>query len=219
METKCWELLVGAAGSGYCSWKPAGQKAPSWAPKSSAELWTSGQEQGFMNKSRCVPAVPADKAMNAVPASGACSRLCEIQWGCCHKCHGIMCEGLSPQHVLCLQQLHGDAWGQLSCADSVRETHFGSSFLNVQSWRHFLMWELGSLPACCCLVAVKALSSTVKCHQLADGHGSNKCLQYVLLTEPTPMCSPELFAASILEKEQGQAGCWSSTAFKPQWTK
>lgn len=131
-----------------------------------------------------------------------------------------MCEGLSPQHVLCLQQLHGDAGRQLSCADSLRETHFVSSFLNVSlnvlSWHRFPIWELGGLPACCCFVAVKGLSLTVKCQQLADGHGSHKCLQYVLLTEPSPMCQ---ITASILEKEQDQSGCWSSTAFKPQCTK
>lgn len=32
------------------------------------------QEGGFRNKSCCVPAVPADKAAIAVPASGACSK-------------------------------------------------------------------------------------------------------------------------------------------------
>lgn len=131
----------------------------------------------------------ADKAHNAVPASGACSRPCEIQWGYCQKCHGIVCEWLSPQHVLRLQQLHGGAGGQLGCADLLRETCSVSPFLNVSlnvlSWHHFLIWELG---ACCCLVAVKGLSPTVKCHQLADGPGSHKCLQYVLLTEATPMC-------------------------------
>lgn len=131
-------------------------------------------------------AVPADKAHNAVPASGACSRPCEIQWGYCQKCHGIMCEWLSPQRV------HGGAGGQLGCADLLRETRSVSPFLNVSlnvlSWHHFPIWELGGLPARCCLVAVKGLSPTVTCHQLADGHGSHKCLQYVLLTEATPMC-------------------------------
>lgn len=191
-----------AAGSGSCRWKAAGdRRLPLWAA-----LWRAGivlsqdfcralhfrQEGGFMNKSCCVPAVPADKAVNAVPASGACSRLCEIQWGYCHKCHGIMCEGLSSQGVLCLQQVHGGAGGQLSFADSFRETHSVPSFLNISlnvlSWHHFPIWELGGLSACCCLVAVKGLSPTVKCHQLADGQGSHKCLQYVLLTEPAPMC-------------------------------
>lgn len=112
-------------------------------------------------------AVPADEAVvNAVPASGACSRLCEIHSGYCRKCCGIMCKGLSPQHVLCLQQLHGDAGRQLSCADSLRETHFVSSFLNVSlnvlSWHHFPIWELGGLPACGCFVAAEGLSPTVK---------------------------------------------------------
>lgn len=128
----------------------------SWAP--SLGCWREGivlsqdlcralhlrQERGSVNKSCCVPAVPADKAVKAALASGACSRLCEIQGGHCQKCLGIMGEGLSPQHVLCLQQLHGRAAGQLTCADCLREICSVSSFLNVSlsvlSWHRFPMW-------------------------------------------------------------------------------
>lgn len=141
--------MLGALGGGswvwFLQWKLAGHKAPSLgclvegghcalSPRTCAELCTSGRSEA-LNKSCCVPAEPADRAVNAVPASGA------TQWGHCHECHGIMGEGLSPQHVLCLQQLPGGAGGQLSCADCLRETCSASSFLNVSlnvlSWHIF----------------------------------------------------------------------------------
>lgn len=212
-----------SAGSevGLLQLEAAGQKALSLgccggralcSPKASAEVCTSGKREALWTRA----AVFCSACWQGRECS-ACPRcLQQAVRSSRDKWHGIMCEWLSPQHGLCLQQLQAAAGGQLSCADSLREISSLPSFLNVSlsvlSWHHFPIWELGGLPACCCpyseMSAAGWWSWIPRVPAVCAFHWNSPHVP-----------AQSWITASILEKEQDQAGCWSFTAFKPQCTK
>lgn len=97
MKANCWKLLAEPAGASHCSQRPSRQKALSSAVLFGDSILLS---QGFCsalhlrqerwlcegNKSCCVTAVHADKALNATITSCAYSSLYE-------NTMGYWCEG------------------------------------------------------------------------------------------------------------------------------
>lgn len=151
------------------------------------------------------------QSLPQVPAAG-CGR---VQWEYCQKGSGIMCGELSPQDLLSLQQLHGGAGGQLSIADSLRETlspFFPECLPECAVLASFCHLRIRWI-ACLLQLRVCPLQWNVT-SWLMVMYPTRTCSMCCSLKQP-PCASP----ASILEEEQDQAGCWSSTAFKPQCTK